>query len=181
VVKWHILVLVAALAVAWARSLDSVNAQTPDLIIDPPSGGAGSRFQIVGQSGWTAGEAVDVRVGFTPGDAAAFAGPFAIDEQVTVLADSTWSFPVVLGDSFFGGPAPANTGTVVVQARSASHAATATFAYTGLGQPPAAVSAAGFGRGADGASAAAVVAMFAAGVGAMLVAGGLGRRTGTRR
>jgi hypothetical protein len=180
VVKWRILVLVAALAVAWARSLDSSYAQTAELIIDPPAGGAGSRFQIVGQSGWIAGEAVSVRVGFTEGDAASFAGPFAIDEQVTVLDDGTWSFPVVLSVAFFGGTAPATAGTVVVRAESPSHTATATFTYTGLGPPPAAVSAAGFGQPAAGASAVAVVAMFAAGVGAMLVAGGFGRRATAR-
>ena len=170
--------LVAALACAWALPLKTALAsQQADLIIDPASGGAGSRFQIVGQSGWTADERVRLRVGFTAtGDPAAFAGPYAIEQDVTVLADATWSFPVVLNDAFFGGPAPGSPGTIVVQAESPSNDASATFAYTGLGPPPADVGTAGFGPGAAGAPVMIIAALFATGIGAMLfVSGGMQR------
>jgi hypothetical protein len=178
VVKWCTFVLVAALACAWAFPLKTAFAnQDADLIIDPPSGGAGSRFQIVGQSGWTAGETVQLRVGFAgAGDPATFAGPFAIEQDVTVLPDATWSFPVVLNDVFFGGTTPPQPGTVVVQAESPSNEASATFAYTGVGPPPADVGSAGFGPKAAGARVVVLAALFAAGVGAMtLAAGGMQR------
>jgi hypothetical protein len=177
VVKWCTFVLVAALACAWALPFRIALAnQDADLIIDPPSGGAGSRFQIVGQWGWTAGETVQLRVGFAGGDPAGFSGPFAIEEDVTVLADATWSFPVVLNDGFFGGAAPVEPGTVVIQAESPSNDASATFAYTGIGPPPAEVGSAGFGPAAAGAPVVVIAALFAAGVGVMaFVSGGMRR------
>lgn len=171
-------VLVAALACAWALPLRTAFAnQDAELIIDPPSGGAESRFQIVGQSGWTAAEIVRLRIGFSAtGDPAAFTGPYALEQDVTVLADGTWSFPVVLNDAFFGNAAPGSPGAIVVRAESPSNDAFATFAYTGVGPPPADVGKAGFGPGVAGASAMIIAALFAAGVGAMvLVSGGIRR------
>jgi hypothetical protein len=181
-VKWCTFVLVAAsmvaLACAWAFPLKpAFAAQTAELIVDPPSGGAGSRFQIVGESDWTAGETVRIRVGFvTTGDPAAFAGPYAIEQDLTVLPDGTWSFPVVLSDTFFGGLAPSTPGTIVVRAASPSNDALATFDYTGVGPPPASdIGAAGFGPAAGAAPAAMIVSLFGAGIGTMLIVAG-GRR-----
>jgi hypothetical protein len=172
-------VLVLVVLLLDANFIRVSDAQTPAaLLVDPPSGVAGSRFQIVGQSGWTAGEIVDLRVGFAGrSDPATFSGPFAIDEDVTVLPDGTWSFPVVLNEAFFQGPPPAQPGAVAIQAESPSSHATAVFQYAGLGPPPAS----GFGPIAQGSSVALIVALFAAGIGAMLVLRGAGTPAQKRR
>ena len=169
-------VLVAVLALAWALSSGTASAQQPrDLIIDPPSVAAGSRFQIVGAEGWTAGETVSLQLGFTPSpDALAFTGPFAIEEQLPVLPDGTWSFPVVVNESIFQGAPPDTTGSIVIRATASSHSAVAVFQYTG--PPISRVAGAGFGPGAPGAALALTLALFAAGTGALLVMSGAWRR-----
>ncbi len=177
--KWCTLVLVAGLAFAWASSPATSSAQgSRDLIIDPPSGGAGSRFQIVGAEGWTAGETVSLKVGFTASpDPLAFLGPFAIEQQLPVLPDGTWSFPVVVNESIFQGAPPDEPGAIIVRAASLSHSAVAAFQYTGLAPPPASdIAAAGFGPGAPPATLALLLALFAAGTGVLLVMSGAWRR-----
>ena len=177
--KWCTLVLVSMLAFAWVSSPATSSAQEPrDLIIDPPSGGGGSRFQIVGIAGWTAGETVSLQLGFTASpDPLAFLGPFAIEEQLLVLPDGTWSFPVVVNASVFQGAPPDEPGAIIIRATSPSHSAVAAFQYTGLGPPPASEMAdAGFGPGAPPAALASLLALFAAGGGALLVMSGAWRR-----
>ena len=68
------LVCSAFLAIALVQA---ASAQEPrDPLIDPPLGGAGSRFQIVGQRGWIPNEALTLSVGYTTSsDPFAFSGP----------------------------------------------------------------------------------------------------------
>lgn len=175
--------LVAALAFAWALP-GSISAQQSEyLLIEPDAGGAGSRFQIVGRSGWTAGETVALHVSFTtaPDRVPVESGLYVFETTVLVLMDGTWSFPVVV-DAIFGSPLPDSPGAVVVRAASPTRTAIASYAYSGAGAPPAAtdtVPAAGFGPSAPGALSATVVALFASCVGAMLLVGGASRRTRT--
>lgn len=171
--KWCTLVLVA-LVFARALSPDPSSAQESQaLLIEPSSGGGGSRFQIVGRAGWTAGETVALHVSFeTAADATqAEPDPPTFETRVLVLMDGTWSFPIVV-DAIFGAPLPREPGTIVVRATSPSQTATATYSYSGAAAPNA-----GFGPGAPGANMAIAVASFAAAIGAMFVLGGALRRS----
>jgi hypothetical protein len=157
-------------------------AQEPrDPLIDPAQGGAGSRFQIVGQRGWTAGEAITLRVGYTASDdPLAHAGPWQLQQTVTVLRDGTWSFPIVLTDEFFGGASPALPGYVVVRADSATQTAVNAYVFTVNGSRPSGADAfapLGFGRAVP-APLAVTAALFAAGLGALFVMSGAMRRMG---
>ena len=184
-----VLALLAALAIVWASSLSTVSAQQPrDPIIDPPSGGAGSRFQIVGQSGWIPGETVTLRVFFTtsgdPLNIAPQDAPLSEEFFVTVLADGTWSFPIVV-DEFFaadgGATAPDTPGYIVARATAPSHEATNAYLYIVRSVLPAGADAfvtAGFGPGAPPAGLGMMLALFGGGAGVLFVInGGLRRRT----
>jgi hypothetical protein len=179
-VKWCPLVLVAALAFAWMLSVGTASAQEQrDPLIDPAAGGLGSRFQIVGQYGWAPGESVTIRIGFTSSQPLAFDGPFTLEQQLTVLADGTWSFPVVVNEALFQGAAPSIPGYVVVVAQSATQRAVNAHIFTIDGaRPPGAdaIAPLGFGPGAPTAALALVLALFAAGIGALLVMSGAWRR-----
>jgi hypothetical protein len=182
-----VLALLVAFALAIAPSLRTASAQEPrDPLIDPPSGGAGSRFQIVGRSGWTAGETVTLRVFFTtspdPLNVAPADAPLSQEFSLSVLADGTWSFPVVV-DEFFGadgGALPPDTpGYIVVRATAPSHEAVNAFVYTVRRVLPAgaeALASAGYGPPAPPASLGVTLALFAAGLGALLVVSGGLRR-----
>lgn len=179
--KWIAAALaVVALASLWAHSSGTAHAQEArDPLIDPPEGGNGSRFQVVGQFGWTPGETVMLGVGFAPADPFGFTGPFPFEREVTVLRDGTWSFPVVVNDDLLGRPPGDTPGYLVVRAASPSKTATNAYIYTVNGTRPAGaeqIADLGFGPGAASATAALTIAMFAAGTGALIVASGYGRR-----
>jgi hypothetical protein len=179
-VKWLTAVFALALVFAWALSFSTAHAQVPaDPLISPAEGEAGSRFQIVGQSGWTAGETVTLSFGFSdqpPG--ASFAGPFYHERQVTVLRDGTWSFPVVVNNDLFPFPLY-RPGFVVVKAQSASKTEINSFVYSvagrrPLGPPP--LASFGFGPAQANPVFALTLALFAAATGALLAISGAWRR-----
>jgi hypothetical protein len=176
--------LFVALALLSGTFPRAASSQEPrDPLIDPPSGSAGSRFQIVGQSGWTPGEAVTLRVFFTtstqPLDVARESAPLTQEFSVTVLADGTWSFPIVVNEFFAadGGARPPDTpGYIVVSAAAPSHTAVNAFVYTVRSVLPAgaqAIAGAGFGGAAAPAGLPLLVALFSAGVGALLLGSGM--------
>ena len=178
-VKWLLSLCAAAVAVAAALSVSTASAQTPDPLIDPGTGAAGSRFQVVGQSGWTPGETVMISVGFSDLDpAGAYAGPFYHERAVTVLRDGTWSFPIVVNNELV--PFPLwRPGFIVVRAASPAKTSQNSFVYTvegrtPLGTPPLA----NLGAGPAGSHqvAPATLALFAAAVGALLLSSGMIRR-----
>jgi hypothetical protein len=149
--------VVAALAAALACAAISLGAaaavqQSDDLLISPTYGAKGSRFQVVGVNGWTPGETVTLRIGFTAADPAAFAGPFPFTREITVLRDGTWSFPINVNDDLLGAPLGDTPGYLVIQATSPSNSATSAFVYAPGGQlppgaPPLAVLGGGFATG----------------------------------
>jgi hypothetical protein len=107
-VKW--LAVVAALACGFVYAFFPGRASAQgarDPLIVPQEGGAGTLFQVVGQSGWTPGETVTLQLALTPADPFAYTGPFYHQRQVTVLRDGTWSFPIVVNDDLF--PFPVGT------------------------------------------------------------------------
>ena len=175
--------LAFALAIAGALTLGtspSAHAQQPDPLIDPPSGGAGSRFQIVGQAGWAPGDAVTISFGFsdTP-PASTYAGELYNEQHVTVLRDGTWSFPTVVNDKLF--PFPLwRAGYIVVKAHSATTTATNAYVYTVDGRTPAGyppLADLGSGPGAHSPLFALTLALFTAGTGALVAFAGVMRRT----
>ncbi len=173
-------VLATFCALVWAFSPGSALAQeTRDPLIDPSEGSVGSRFQIVGQSGWVAGEMITLELAYTPADPLAFAGPFAFERQITVLRDGTWSFPIVVNDALLGAPLPDQPGYIVVRARSSSRTATNAYVYTVNGSRPVgaeAIAPLGFGPGAPTPGGAITIALFAAGLGVLLAVSGWWRR-----
>lgn len=183
--KWAAIALAVVLACAGAVLQTSfATAQQQDTFVSPTEGGAGARFQIVGETGWTPGETVTISFGFAdevPGET--FAGPFYNEQSVTVLRDGTWSFPVVINNELF--PFPLwRPGFIVVQATGASQITITPFTYTVLGaspegQPP--LAELGFGPGDAGPPTNVVVgAAFVAALGVLLVVSGEARRRGLR-
>lgn len=178
--KWALTALAVVIACASAIILSNTVHAQEDTFVSPTEGGAGSRFQIVGEVGWTAGETVTIDFGFSdtpPGED--YAGPFYNPQPVTVLRDGTWSFPVVINSDLF--PFPLwRPGFIAVRARSASQTTITPFVYTvdgelPVGEPPLA----GFGAATGDASATALltISLFAAGIGMLVaVSGGLKRR-----
>jgi hypothetical protein len=171
---------VFALALAWALSPNTAHGQEGrDPLIDPPQGGAGTRFQVVGQSGWTPGETVTLRVGFATADPLSFAGPFPFEREVTVLRDGTWSFPINVNDDLLGAPLPAIPGYVVVSASSPTKTAVNAYVFTVNGSRPAgadAIAPLGFGPGAASPVVFVTLALFALGTGGLVVVSGAWRR-----
>jgi hypothetical protein len=173
-----VLALLFALAPALALFETSSAQQPRDPLIDPTSGGPGSRFQIVGRAGWVPGETVNLRVFFTTSadPLSASEGAPSAEFTVTVLADGTWSFPIVV-DEFFaasGGP-PDEPGYIVVRASAPSHEAVNAYIYTVRSVLPAgaeAIASAGFGPIAGPAHLGLMLALFAGGIGALLVVSG---------
>jgi len=180
-VKWVVSVFTVALALGGALLPHGARAQQPDPLISPPEGDVGSRFQIVGQFGWTPGETVTIRLGFTPADPASYSGPYYHERQTTVLRDGTWSFPIVLSDDLFPFPLDGRPGWIVVQAQSPSKTATNAFAYAPGGVRPAgAVGSFGFGPQAASPFALLLLALFAGGGGGLLIALGAARASEAR-
>lgn len=177
--KWIGTILAVASALLFALAPQTTSAQeSRDPLISPQVGEAGSRFQIVGQFGWTPGEQVTLRLGFAQSDPFAFAGPFPFEQQVTVLRDGTWSFPVVLNDSL-GLPLLADPGYVVVQATSPTKNATNAFVYSVGGATPQGaeqIADLGFGPNIENAAIPIAVSLFGLGVGGLLVVSGEMRR-----
>ena len=177
----RILAVLATAALAAAFFSGTAAAQEiRDPLIDPPAGGAGSRFQVVGQSGWSAGQTITLEAAYTAADPLAFTGPFPFQRQVTVLRDGTWSFPIVVNDALLGAPLPDQPGFIVVRARSAGRTAVNAYIYTVNGaRPPRAdeIAPLGFGPGVPSAASAVTLALFAAGTGALLALSGCWRRT----
>ena len=184
--KW--IVSVAAVACAFAYALIPAAAgaqQERDPLISPAIGAEGSRFQIVGQFGWTPGEQVAVRLAFTTTpEPLAYPGPFQVEHAVTVLRDGTWSFPIVVNDELLSTPLGDAPGYIVVQAQSGPHTATNAFVLTVDGARPAGAEAlvdAGFGPSLPSGGFAVAAALFAAATGALLIANGaMGRNWSVR-
>jgi hypothetical protein len=174
------LVLALICASAWALLPSIAGAQqSRDPLIAPQEGGVGSRFQVVGQSGWTPDETVKLRLAFVTADPLAYAGPFSVEHSVTVLRDGSWSFPVTVTDTLFAPPFGGRPGYIVVQAQSPTRTAQNAFILTVGGTRPAGaaqIAALGFGAGAPGAAAVVAVGLFAAGVGALCLVSGRARR-----
>jgi hypothetical protein len=172
-VKWAFTAFAVACALAYAfASTDGTSAQEP-LFVSPTEGSAGSRFQIVGEVGWTAGETVKISFGFSdapPGDA--FNDTTYNELTVTVLRDGTWSFPAVINNELV--PFPLwRPGYLVVVAESASQRAVASLVYSvederPVGAPP--LAPLGFGALSPGGSNQAVItlALFGLAVGGLL-------------
>lgn len=174
-------VVAVAVSIACAFLLSSqVDAQElRDPLIEPRSGGIGSRFQVVGQRGWTPGETVTLQFLFTTGEPLRTAGPFAVQHHVTVLADGTWSFPVSVNDMFLGMPLGSEPGFIVVRAESASHTAQSAFVFTVDGRRPAGadtIAPLGFGPAGAARGSAIGALLFAAGSGTLLIVSGASRR-----
>ncbi len=138
--KWAGIVLVivfACVAALISSSSTYARAQEPTFV-SPTQGAAGSRFQLVGEVGWTAGETLTLQFTFLdapPAEAESFAGPFYHEEQVTVLRDGTWSFPVVINSDLF--PFPLwRPGYIAVRVQGAGQSTLTLFSYTVDGRGP---------------------------------------------
>lgn len=177
---WRGLALALALTIVCASVLPVGMAhgqEGRDPLIDPPEGGAGSRFQIVGQRDWVPGETVRLRIGFAAADPLTFAGPFSFEQPVTVLRDGTWSFPVVVNAALLGAEPGAVPGFIVVRAESGPHVAQNAYVYTVNGSRPSGadvIAPLGFGPGAPG-SQALTLALFALATGGLILVSGLCR------
>jgi hypothetical protein len=167
------LTIIATLLLALA-CVGTASAQQPrDPLIDPPAGEAGSRFQVVGQFDWTAGEVVTLRLAFTTvSDPLTYAGPYPYTRQITVLRDGTWSFPIVVTEDVLGFPVGPEPGFIVVRAEAPSHNATNAWILSVNGIRPAgadAIADAGFGPLAPPPSLALALGLFAMAVGTLLI------------
>jgi hypothetical protein len=192
VVKWA-LAFVTALAFASVSLIVSTQAVVAqeasqgdlrDPLISPAEGSAGSRFQIVGQEGWTADETVTLEFTFTDdapaAPAEAFDGPFYRTETVTVLRDGTWSFPVVVNEDVL--PFPLwRDGYIVVRATSDTTTALNWFRYIVADTPPAAPPLVNTGHGPMPGADATGIALLVLGAGVMVVATGLARHPSVSR
>jgi hypothetical protein len=170
-----------ALACAGALTIRPVRAQTPrDPLIAPEEGVQGSRFQVVGQTGWTPGETVTIALAFTTSpDPLRYSGPFEHERTVTVLRDGTWSFPINVTDDLLERPLDETPGFIVVRAQSPTKTAINAFVFSPNGIRPAgaeAIAHLGFGPSNADPTFTATLALFIAGAGALLVASGAGRR-----
>lgn len=176
--KRFVVLCVVALAAARASFPLTASAQEPlDPLIIPLEGGRGSRFQIVGQFGWTPGEQVRIRLAYTSTDPLTYPGPFPVEHTTTVLRDATWSFPVVLTDDLFATPLP-DPGYIVVQAQSRSKTAQNAYIYSPNGRRPAGaevIAALGFGLSTTPPVFALTASLFALATGALFVLSGASR------
>ena len=177
--KWALIALAIVLACAGAATFHTTTGQAQQAtFVSPGEGSAGSRFQIVGEAGWTPGETITLEFTFVdapPPEGEGFAGPFYRTEQVTALRDGTWSFPVVVNEDVL--PFPLwRPGYIAIRARGATQTTVTLFRYTvegrgPVGEPP--LAELGFGPGAGaGDGVLGTVALFLAGVGVLVVVGG---------
>jgi len=176
------LAAVCAIAVLFSLLPGTLSAQERDPLISPSSGGTGSRFQIVGETGWAWGETVTIGIGFSDADPGEqYSGTLYHERQVTVLRDGTWSFPIVVNQELVPFPL-LRPGFIVVKATSATRTAVNSYVYTvegraPLGAPP--LASLGSGPGAPSGVVALTLALFAAATGALVAAsGGIRRRIG---
>jgi hypothetical protein len=181
VVKWLAYALAVALACGGALAIRPARAQTPrDPLIVPDEGGQGSRFQVVGQMGWTPGETVTIALAFTDSpDPLTYSGTFEHERTVTVLRDGTWSFPINVADDLLQKPLDDTPGFIVVRAQSRTRTEINAFVFSPEGRRPAgaeAIAHLGFGPGNADPTLTATLALFIGGAGALLVASGAGRR-----
>ncbi|MHB8683721.1 MAG: hypothetical protein ACYC9X_05310 [Dehalococcoidia bacterium] len=178
--KWIALVCAVACAVAYALSSGTAFAQQArDPLIVPQEGGDGSRFQIVGQYGWTPGETVTIRLGWAAVDPLQYSGPFYHERTATVLRDGTWSFPIAVNDQLFPFPLGSEPKFIVVQAQSPTKTAINAFIYAPGGRLPQgadAIALLGFGPPRASSLALLVAALFLAATGGLIVVSGAGRR-----
>lgn len=179
--KWWVVASVFVCLLALVRATNVSSQET--LFVSPETGAAGSRFQVVGEVGWTAGETVTIDFAFSDTAQAQTGEIFYNAQSVTVLRDGTWSFPVVINQDLF--PFPLwRPGFIIVRASTPSQTATASVTYTvagrlpvgvpPIGEPP--LADLGFGPGHDkGArTTAAVAGMFMLGIGLLsVIAGGV--------
>lgn len=182
--KWLACLTAFALACLAALPIDAALAQEPrDPLIRPVEGGKESRFQVVGQVGWTPGETVTVQLAFTRTDPLTFDGPFPVENQVTVLRDATWSFPVTLREDLFPKPLDDIPGYIVVRAVSGERVAQNAFVFSPGGTRPAdaeALGLLGFGPPAVDATVGLTAALFLAATGMLVVYSGAARRWSLR-
>jgi hypothetical protein len=183
VVKWASTAFAVVFAYLFAAACSGVAHAQQDTFVSPNEGSAGTRFQVVGETGWTPGETLSISFGFSdapPGEN--FAGPFYNEQPVTVLRDGTWSFPVVINRGLV--PFPLwRPGYIVVKAEGATQTTITPVVYTvegrrPVGEPP--LSELGFGPVPSEATpwAQATASLLIAGAGAMLV--GVGAAAASR-
>ncbi len=176
------LAVVLAIAGAGRFSTTTGQAQQPTFV-SPGEGGAGSRFQIVGEAGWTPGETITLEFTFVdapPPEAEAYTGPFHRTEQVTALRDGTWSFPVVVNEDVL--PFPLwRPGYIAIRARGSTQTTLTLFRYTVAGQGPVGeppLADLGFGPAdADAGGGMMALVLFLAGTGMLATVGGWLRST----
>lgn len=129
------------------------------------------------------GEPVTIELAFTVSDPLTYAGPFPYRQQVTVLRDGTWSFPIVLTDDL-GLPLGNQPGFIVVRATSPSKTAQNAFVYTVGGRAVAgaeAIADLGFGPQFADPTVPLTAGLFALGIGGLLLANGAMRRRALAR
>jgi hypothetical protein len=175
-----------ALACTGALAIRPARAQAArDPLIVPEEGGQGSRFQVVGQIGWTPGETVTIALAFTTSPVPlTYSGPFEHERTVTALRDGTWSFPINVTDDLLQKPLDDTPGFIVVRAQSGTKTAINAFVFSPGGRRPAgaeAIAHLGFGPSNADPTFTATLALFIAGAGALLVASGAGRQRMARR
>lgn len=182
-VKWAFIALAVACALAYAFASTGPASAQETLFVSPTEGTAGSRFQVVGEVGWTPGETIALSFGFSdapPGEQ--YSGSLYNEQMVTVLRDGTWSFPVVINSDLL--PFPLwRPGFIVIVAEGRQQRATASVTYMvgaerPLGAPP--LAPLGFGpTGLDNAigQLAMRLALLVLGTGALIAASGALRRT----
>jgi hypothetical protein len=178
VAAWKPLVVLCAIVCALAVRTASAQ-QGRDPLVDPPSGGVDSRFTVVGEVGWIAGETVTLRLAFTTADPLNYAGPFPYTREITVLRDNTWFFPIVVREDVLGFPLGPGPGFIVVRAESATQTSTNAYVFTVNGVYPIGAEQfvdAGFGPGAPPPAVALTLGLFAIGLGALLFVSGLQSR-----
>jgi hypothetical protein len=181
-VKWAFTALAVVCASACAFAfIGAVGAQEP-IFVSPTEGSAGSRFQIVGEVGWTPGETIALSFGFSdapPGEQ--YTGALYNEQMVTVLRDGTWSFPAVINEQLL--PFPLwRPGFIVVEAEGEQQRVNASLVYTvgeerPIGAPP--LAPLGFGPpDMDGTpeQLALRIALLTMGAGALVAASGVLRR-----
>jgi hypothetical protein len=182
VVKWAFtplaLVLVCAAALLYPGSA-TAGAAT---FVSPDEGEAGSRFQIVGESGWVPNETLTIEFTFLdapPAEAESFGGPFYRTEIITALRDGSWSFPVVINNEIL--PFPLwRPGYIAIKVSGSTQSTITLVTYLVDGERPAGtppLADLGFGTELDDGPATTMItlAMFALGTGALLLLGGVTR------
>ncbi len=181
-VKWALTPLALVVVCAFSLVVTSAVLAQQATFVSPDEGSVGSRFQIVGESGWIPGEALTLEFTFLdvpPPAAGSFDGPFFRTETITALRDGSWSFPVVINRDLF--PFPLwRPGFIAIRVSGSTQSTLTLVTYMvdgqrPTGQPP--LAGLGFGPQSAGQLAATLLlsAVFALGIGALLLAAGATR------